>query len=539
MAKTRIDGKALKAMFGAGVKGLSDNVALINELNVFPVPDGDTGINLYHTLRRAWQEIATIDEDAVCVVAERFAYGALMGARGNSGTIMSQLLTGFADGLAEAPVLTAPLLIDACQSAVARAYAAVSEPVEGTILTVAREARDSLSAEMSLDGMLASLVDAARTSLNNTPNLLRLLKDAGVVDAGGMGLLCFLQGIERQHCTDSPDIHLSAVSEIKRPLLPSPAAEVYGYDVQFLMMGELMDVDSVREEMERLGWSVIVVGDSSAIKVHVHVDNPALPLDYAVKAGAALTDVVIENMQLQAVDFAMRQEQLAYDIGVPAISVIAVVEGEGMQGIFRDLNCASIIAGGAGENPSTEDFVGAIERAQAQSIIILPNHKDVVQAAEQAAKLQTDKRVRVVPTRTMLQGISAMVAFGDASDKNLGFDAMVAVMEAACASVTTIQITRATRSARLNGLDIRRNDFIALIDGEIRVVGTDIDSALRDSLLLTGINDKELVTLYCGADFDITSASELIESLLMTIKGIEFEVVYGGQALYPLLVSIE
>lgn len=539
MTNTSIDGRVLKAMFGAGVEHVSNNVALINELNVFPVPDGDTGINLYHTLQRAWQEITSMDEDATGVVAERFAYGALMGARGNSGTIMSQLLTGFADGLGQAPLLTAPLFIDACRSAVARAYAAVSHPVEGTILTVARESLEALSADASLAENLASLVDAAGTSLNNTPNLLPLLKEAGVVDAGGMGLLCFLQGIQQKQRQDETQIQVPATSHLERPAPLSSPVEAYGYDIQFLMLGELLDVAAVRQEMEQLGWSVIVVGNPAAVKVHLHADNPAPALDYAVRSGAALTDVVIENMQLQARDFAMRRGQQALDAVAPEVSVIAVADGAGMQAIFRDLNCASIIAGGAGKNPSTEDFLGAIERNPAPNVIILPNHKDVVQAAEQAASLQTAKRARIVPTTSMPQGISAMVAFGDATDKNIEYDAIVAAMEAACAAVNTIGITRATREARINGLDIHQRDFLAIIDGVIGAAATDIESALSKALAFIDIEDKELATLYCGAGFATSTANDLIESLLLTIKGIEFEAVHGGQSLYPLLVSIE
>ncbi len=539
MTNTGIDGRILKAMFGAGVEQVSDNIALINQLNVFPVPDGDTGINLYHTLQRAWQEIAKSDEEAVCVVAERFAYGALMGARGNSGTIMSQLLTGFADGLGQAPLLSVPLFIEACRSAVERAYAAVSQPVEGTILTVARESLDALSAEAPLAENLASLVDAAEASLNNTPNLLPLLKEAGVVDAGGMGLLCFLQGMRQRQRQDGTQLQVPSISHVEHPAPLSPSVEAYGYDVQFLMLGELLDVDAARREMEQLGWSVIVVGDPSAVKVHLHADNPAPALDYAVKTGAALTDVVIENMQLQAMDFAKSKEQQAPGAGAPAVSVIAVADGDGMQAIFRDLNCALTIAGGAGKNPSTEDFLGAIERNPAQSVIILPNHKDVAQAAEQAASLQTAKRVRIVPTTSMPQGISAMVAYGDATDKNIEYDAMVAAMEAASAAVNTIQITRATRAARINGLDIHERDFIAIIDGVIGAAETNIESSLSKALAFIGIKDKELATLYCGAGFTTSAANNLIESLLLTIEGIEFEAVYGGQSLYPLLVSVE
>ncbi len=526
-------------MFGAGVQRVSDNVSLINELNVFPVPDGDTGINLFHTLQCAWQEISGADEDAVCVVAKRFAYGALMGARGNSGTILSQLLTGFADHLSKEKLLTAPLLMDACNSAVARAYAAVSQPVEGTILTVAREAAEGLHSSMSLDEMLETMVNAAQISLDNTPNLLPLLKDAGVVDAGGMGLLCFLQGIQLHHRGATHDIASPALRDSGRPsLLPSPD-ETYGYDVQFLMLGEALEVNDIRRQMEQLGWSVIVVGDAAAIKVHVHVENPALPLDYAIQSGAVITDVVVENMQLQATEFANRYEPPATETAAADVAVIAVAEGEGMHAVLRDLGCAWIIDGGAGKNPATEDFVTAIDRVSVEKVIILPNDKNVVMAAQQAAKLRSERQVKVVATRTVLQGINATIAFGDASDKDVSLDTMTAAMEAACAGVNSIEITRATRSARLNGLDIQEKDFIAIIDGSIAVATADIETTLGDALLSVGLENKELVTLYYGEDLGSDFAKRLIEHLLITIKGIDFETIYGGQALYPLLVSVE
>lgn len=539
MAKKQVDGNSLKAIFGAGVLNVSNNVNLINELNVFPVPDGDTGVNLYHTLQRAWAEIEQLDNDSVSAVAKRFAYGALMGARGNSGTIMSQLLTGFADGLGQAEELTAPLLLQACQSAVARAYAAVSQPVEGTILTVAKEAREAIPAALSLDDVRDALIAGAEASLENTPNLLPILKDAGVVDAGGMGLLCFLRGIQQHNCAVTGALLPPVLTQYKQPTpLPSPG-ESYGYDVQFIMLGENLDLVSVRREMERLGWSVIVVGDASTIKVHIHVDNPALPLDYALKSGANLTDVVIENMQLQAIDFATQHERRIQNAREAPVAVVAVAGGEGMQAIFRELNCATIITRDVLTNPSTEEIIQAIERTLSENVIILPNHKDIVQAAKLAASLHSEQQVHIVPSTNMLQGISAMIAYGDAQDNHVDIESIATAMRAACDNVISIQITRATRSARLNGLDIKKHEFLAIVDDAIRVAATTIERALCQALMLVGANEKELVTLYCGADFDLASARPLIESLSTQLDDIEFETVYGGQARYPLLVSVE
>ena len=539
MAKTSIDGQALKILLGAGVKAVAPYVELINELNVFPVPDGDTGINLFHTLNRAWAELENSADTRAYAVAERFAYGALMGARGNSGTIMSQLLAGFAEGLGEAETVSAPLLAAALRSAVKRAYAAVSQPVEGTVLTVAREAVESLHEGQSIDEMFLDLVTYAQASLEDTPNHLPILKDAGVVDAGAMGLVCFLRGIYEHACGAPMDGALSAPLAIESAAAAGSPAESYGYDVQFLMLGAQLDAAAVRSDLEKLGWSVIVVGDDSMIKVHIHVENPAIPLDYAVKTGASLDDIVVENMQLQAAAVARQSGKQAHGAKQELVSVIAVVEGDGMRGLYHDLNCAIVIEGGAGKNPATQDFIAAINELGAEEIIILPNNRNIELAAQQAADMSDSRRVTVVPTRTSAEGVNAIIAFDDASDGRLPADTIVASMREAALATTSIEITRATRSARLQGVDIRANDCLAIIDGQISVAAEDIDTALRDALKMAGADHKELATLYYGAGLSQAAVDEIIEALMADFPNLEYEAVYGGQALYPLIVSVE
>ena len=545
MAKFSIDGQALKALFSAGLERLSNNVALINQLNVFPVPDGDTGVNMYHTLKRAYEEITPIESENVSVIADRFASGALMGARGNSGTILSQLLKGFAEGLDRAQSLTPPLLLQACQSAVTCAYLSVSDPAEGTILTVAREATEHLQNSSKegamLEDMLDTLIVAARASLKNTPNLLPILKEAGVVDAGGMGLLCFLQGMQDGEGEIADEAETVISTEIHDMPATSAVSGSYGYDVQFLMIGEGMDIAQVRRVLESLGWSVIVVGDEGTIKVHIHVDNPAIPLDYAIKSGAQLDDIVVENMQLQYESYVMNQPKTEPATAhlSSVVSVIAVAEGDGMHAVFRDLNCACVISGGAGQNPATEDFISAISRLQSNQVVILPNDRNIIMAAEQAARFVTGKQVRIVPTRTVLQGISAMVAFGDSIDSNADLETMVAHMNAAGADVSSIKITRATRSTQLRGLDIEQNDYIAIVDGMIIASADDIKTVMLEAFSELKMETKELATLYYGAGISESESIQLIEHLRNTINGLEFDVVYGGQALYPFLISVE
>lgn len=539
MAKSRLDGRALKHLLGAGVNGVAQNVELINELNVFPVPDGDTGINMFHTLNRAWEELDSTADAGASVVAERFAYGALMGARGNSGTILSQLLAGFAEGLGEAESMTAPLLLAAFDSAVQRAYAAVSQPVEGTVLTVAREAAEGLHEGLSIGDMFQTLLTNAQASLEDTPNKLQILKDAGVVDAGAMGLVCFLQGIQKHTCGAPVDLRMPAKSDAGIALEAGSLVESYGYDVQFLILGAALDVGKIRSDLEDLGWSVIVVGDDRIVKVHIHVDNPALPLDYAVKTGAALDDIVVENMQLQAATVARQKgRQVAEPKPAPA-AVIAVVEGDGLRGVYRDLNCAYIIDGGAGKNPATEDFIAAIEQLDAEAIIILPNNRNIELAARQAADLVDSEGVSIVATRTVAEGVSALIAFGDACDGQLKANEIVAAMRDAARSTRTVEITRATRSTTLQGLDIRQGDYLAIIDGQLSVAAADIKSALLDALKKAGADNKELATLYYGAGLSGVETEKLIEGLVLKIPSLEYEAVYGGQALYPLIVSVD
>lgn len=537
MASASIGGQALKSLFRAGVENLAQNRELINRLNVFPVPDGDTGTNMCHTLQRAYREIETIESDNVSYIAARFAYGALMGARGNSGTILSQLLKGFASGLDDALTLTTERLAAACDAAVDRGYASVSEPTEGTILTVAREASEALrrsdGGTDSLSNMLKRLIAAARVSLSNTPDLLPILRDAGVVDAGGMGLLCFLEGMLAGRSRPRAVLDRAAVQ------LSSPAEQVesFGYDVQFLMIGAELDIDEARRDLEQLGWSVIVVGDETTIKVHIHVENPAIPLDYAIQAGAALDDIVVENMDLQ---YRQRESrQVGRDMKQPDVAVLAVVEGDGLSAVFEDLNCSAIITGGGGRNPATEDFVAKIKQAQSERVIILPNDRNIVLAAQQAAALVDNKHVHVVATETVLQGIGAMLAYGDALDAGADAETMASQMREAGGEVRSIEITRASRAIHFRGMEIKQNDFIALLDGMICAASTDLMSVVFDAFSKLQPFDLELATVYFGAGVTELESDQLIRCLTMSVRGLEFVSVYGGQSLYPFLISVE
>lgn len=541
MTNHSIGGRALKRHFRAGLNHLSRNVEIINRLNVFPVPDGDTGINMFHTLQRAYREIEDTESDDFSQIARGFARGALMGARGNSGTILSQLLQGFADGLDNAPLLTDELFARACQAAVKRGYASVSEPKEGTILTVAREATETMqgreSGSSSLKEMLEALIAAADASLNDTPQLLPILQDAGVVDAGGMGLVCFLRGLRG----DRSPLQANIAQNAGNLAAAGADAESFGYDVQFLMIGQDLDLPQTRRDLEQLGWSVMVAGDEKTMKVHVHADNPAVPIDYAIQSGAALDDVVVENMTLQYRRRLAAASSLRGRPGATTLDawVIAVAEGDGLRAVFHDLHCGAVIEGGAGYNPSAEDFIAEIQQAPAEHVIILPNNRNVILAARQAADLVESMLARVVPTATVLQGINAMLAFGDATDAGADFESIIAQMSAACDEIHSIEIARASRGSRIRDLEISENDIIAIVDGAIRSASSDVARATLDAFAGLDVASLELATVYYGAGISELETNQLIRRLTKSIEGLEFEAIYGGQSLYPFLISVE
>ena len=548
--KTGVDGKALKRALASAIGQFSQHVERINDMNVFPVPDGDTGINMHHTLQRAYSEISDLDNSDVAEVSRQFAYGALMGARGNSGTILSQLLKGFAEQLRTAEALDTPEFALACKRAAQFAYEAVTSPVEGTILTVAREATETLELHaddgLALSEALDILVRAAQVSLRKTPELLPILKESGVVDSGALGLVLFLQGLASSDGKfDSPEKAESPVVAGPGVAMDSSRDASYGYDVQFLMLGKDLNIAQIRQDLEQVGWSLLVVGDDSTVKVHIHVDNPALPIDYAVRSGATLDDIVIENMELQ---FRRRPRQ---EISAPppkhqrpgSYGVIAVAPGEGLRAVFEDLGCEAVIPGGQGSNPSVEDFLISIDSLNAASVFILPNNRNIIMTARQAAETADAIRVDVLPTTSVVAGISALIAlrsFEDSGEDGGGdLDSAIDEMGAAVQQVCSIEITRATRDSRLGGLAIRCGDYLATGDGQILVAGATIEASVVDALAKVLKAEHELVTLYYGDGIQEREARKLIERLSFFYSELEFDLVFGGQDLYPYLIGLE
>jgi hypothetical protein len=556
-ANSVADGFLVKQLFGAGLTWLEQKKETVNRLNVFPVPDGDTGTNMFLTMRQAYKEIAHLEEAHVGRLSGAIAQGALKGARGNSGVILSQLFAGVARALDGHEKLTAPLLADACRSAVDYAYRAVEKPVEGTILTVSRGMMESVVAryeqEQDLILLLKRMVSAGRTALRRTPDMLPMLQKAGVVDSGGAGLVYIFEGMLRALCGKTlvldegvaPAVQAAAVVEAETwqdAIVPEDELG-YGYDVQFLMRGTNLDIDRVRADIQAMGWSTLVVGDQALIKVHVHVHNPGIPLSYAIECGASIDDIVVENMQRQYEDYVQNRAEREHAIrdDIEGVAVITVASGEGLERIFTEqFNAAHVVHGGQTMNPSTGDFNRVIEALPNTEIILLPNNKNVLLAARQAAAGASGKQVRVVPSTTVPQGISAMLEYQNAiATGERALDAIASAMSAALANAVTVEITNATRDAEFDGIQVRAGQYIGLINDTLVAAGDDIQSVTTKTLQLAKADTREIITLYYGSDATEESARAMVEHLAAQLPNQEFEIVHGGQALYPYIISVE
>ncbi|MGC8947182.1 MAG: DAK2 domain-containing protein [Anaerolineae bacterium] len=540
-----VDGERFKRLVYAGLVWLQQHQEEINALNVFPVPDGDTGTNMVLTMQSAWEEVAGVDENNVGKVAHRVAHGALMGARGNSGVILSQIWRGMARHLDNKEWLTASDLAAALEEGVRTAYKGVIRPVEGTILTVAREAAEEamLAAGRTTDlsVVLERAVRRAWDALARTPDLLPVLAEAGVVDAGGQGLCVILEGMMRAlrgEVMGEP----AAAAAVVGPAFAAEAVpeEEYGYDVQFLIVGQNLDVEAIRRDIDAMGTSTLVVGDSETVKVHVHVPDPGVPLSYAVRLGS-LRDVVVEDMQAQYREFVRAREQArpapALTVaGAPPrkVGVVAVVSGDGLEKVFLSLGASAIVPGGQTMNPSTEEILRGVESLPTPKVVILPNNPNIILAARQAQEL-SQKEVAVVPTRSIPQGVAALLAFNHQADLEENAKAMARAAQ----DVHTGEVTTATRDAQLNGMTVRQGQIIGLQDDQLVISGETVDEVVEALLEKMDVADREIVTLYYGAGVRQEEAEALVARLQEKYPDQNFEVVYGGQPHYFYILSAE
>ncbi len=539
-------------MVKAGLSWLRSHQAAINALNVFPVPDGDTGTNMTLTMTSAWNEIEDLPDQEIGVIAGRVAHGALMGARGNSGVILSQIWRGFARSLDGQRYLRAADLAVAMQEAADTAYKGVVKPVEGTILTVVREVADEAqrAAEDNDDLRLIfeRLVQRAKAAEARTPALLAVLRQAGVVDSGGQGLVVILEGMWRcmAGLPTEENGRLSQVVDLGHEHgggLEFDSA--YPYDVQFIIVGQEMDVEGIRERIEVMGDSALVVGDSRTIKVHVHVPDPGVPISLGAAEGS-LRDVVVEDMQAQYQEFISGRDShpvMGPGFETPAallesepqsIGVVAVTAGEGLEQVFRSLGATAIVQGGQTMNPSTADILEALKTVRTDKVIILPNNKNIFMAAKQAAEM-SDKEVAVVPTRSVPQGIGALLAL----DQQATLDGNVSAMLEAAKEVVTGEVTRATRTVQMNGVEVHEGALIGLLNDKLTACGDSYEEVIHQLLQQVDLEDRELLTLYHGDGVTEEETAALVESLSEDYPTLEFEVVGGGQPHYPYLLSVE
>jgi len=538
-----ISGQDLREMFAVATAWLEKSASDIDALNVFPVPDGDTGTNMLLTMRSSIEEAYRAPDRSASAVVQAMADGALMGARGNSGVILSQIWRGLAQGLAEKESFTASDLANALLQASMMAYKGINNPVEGTILTVIREVASAAQAQAAsgnndLISVMEATLSAANESVANTPSLLPVLKEAGVVDAGGQGLYTILEGACRylrgeaeQMKFRKPQIIVSNIPLITRSPQMIAADEVpYGYCTEFLLKGKGLDPDKIRTRLEKKGQSLIVVGNDSTIRVHIHTLDPGDVIHYATPLGT-MHQVSIRNMDEQRQSFLEMQKER-----MPAVdmAIVAVVSGVGLTEVFTSLGVTAVVPGGQTMNPSTKDLLQAVESVASDKVIVLPNNKNVVLTAKQVQSL-TGKSIKVVPTETVPQGVAALLAF----DYEADFETNVQIMNKAKSAVRTIEITRAVRSTRLGGLNIKKNQAIGLLDGDLLAAGNDTSGVLNKMLAELNLNEAEVVTIYYGADTEPAEAERVSVTIREQYPQLQIEVIRGGQPHYNYIVSIE
>ncbi|MCL4804048.1 MAG: DAK2 domain-containing protein [Anaerolineae bacterium] len=547
----RCTGSQLRKMAHAGLLWLEQNRDHVNSLNVFPVPDGDTGTNMLLTMRSAYARVEASEETHVGKVAGQLAQGALMGARGNSGVILSQIWRGLAAGLSGIEAFTTADLALAFQGASDTAYKGVMRPVEGTILTVIREgaaeAADAARKSEDLRFMLERILERCQQALERTPEQLPILRQAGVVDSGGQGLVYILEGMMRYAQGKlSLDGQATATVQSAPTGMPLPAQAMaipeggmleFPYDVQFILMGRNLNVHEVRARIDAMGDSTVVVGDDRTIKVHIHVKDPGEPLSYGTSLGY-VTDVVVENMQEQMEEIVhgpAAAMPVPDTVVVPGqVAVVTVASGAGLAGVFRSLGAAYVVNGGQTNNPSTEEIYRAVEQLPTDKVVILPNNKNIFLAAEAARDLSA-KDVAVVHSRSMPQGITALMSLRPDGDVAANAEAM----ERALSLVKTGEVTRATRTVELDGVDVQEGSIIGLADGRLCSSGPDERVVLDELLEQMDIADCGIVTLYYGADVTMAQAMEAADHIRAGYPDVEVEAVEGGQAHYFYIIGAE
>ena len=549
-----LNGKQLADALTAGFNCLQRYRDPINALNVYPVPDGDTGTNMMLTMRAGVEKLVQVEEATAGEVAAQVADGTFWEARGNSGVILSQFFKGIAQGLEGEAECGGRELTQAFRSATDAAYKSVGNPVEGTMLTVIRYVAEALESDLETSGAPDDILffwnkgyQASRDALDATPSMLAKLREAGVVDAGGMGIVVILGGAYL-HLTgenvEEADLELATAAgqidpsqlasvSVESDFLDSSVESEWGYCTQFLIQGENLDIDRVRSELAEKADSLVIVGDDRFIRVHVHMEDPGVALTYAVGLGE-LDQIKIDNMSLQNQDWASgHQERNEPKSG---IALVAVAPGDGLAQLFKDTAGAQVVSGGQTMNPSVAQLTSAAERSGAEDVILLPNNKNVAITATQAADRENDSQnLHVVATSTVSQGVAAALAFNSQASAEQNIQAMQEAVDA----VVSIEVTCSVRDTTLGGVTVSEGDYMGLVDGDLSVVESSAEAALLSSLEGVGLADDHIVTIYWGSDTDQETSEGLASAIEEQVPGIQVDLFYGGQPHYPYFASVE
>ena len=553
MAVKTINTELLQKMFLAGAANLEAKKEFINELNVFPVPDGDTGTNMTLTILSAAKEVKALENPDMVAIAKAISLGSLRGARGNSGVILSQLLRGFTKEIREHKEIDTITLAKACERATATAYKAVMKPKEGTILTVAKGASQK-AAELAettedLDAFISEVINYAQEVLEKTPEMLPVLKEAGVVDSGGQGLLEVMRGAYDAFQGKEIDYSAIEASAGTKMVKPSEQAETeikFGYCTEFIIMLEkeftAKDETEFKAYLESIGDSIVCVADDDIVKIHVHTNDPGLAIQRALTYGQ-LSRMKIDNMREEhqerlikdAEKLAAQQAEAKKAEPRKEVGFIAVSIGEGMNEIFRELGADYIIEGGQTMNPSTEDMLNAIDQVNAEHIFILPNNKNIILAANQAQTLTEDKDIIVVPSKTVPQGITAIINYMPDADAQTNLEAMIEGI----GNVKTGQVTYAVRDTHIDDKEIHEGDIMGIGDSGILAVGQSVEETTKEMLAQLVDEDTELISLYYGQDVQEESAENFAQEIEDLYPDVDVDVHSGGQPIYYYVLSVE
>ncbi len=541
MKMDRLDDRTLRRVLETGYRKLNSDKELVNSLNVFPVPDGDTGTNMSLTLKTAVEMVEKDASTSSGEILKSFSKGSLMGARGNSGVILSQIFGGLARGAGGKESLSVADFIEALEESVEVAYKAVMKPVEGTILTVIRQTTEWVKGHdgvkaLNFEEFFKLLIEKASLSLKGTPDLLPILKQSGVVDAGGQGLVSifegFLAGLKGE------EIYFSEEESSEEVHYHQESSDIhFAYCTEFIISANKPSNEELKERILKLGDSVVFVQDDDIVKVHLHTNNPGVALEAALEYGS-LVNVKIDNMRMQhetimGVHHDTRDEIILEDEEDDRnIAVLAVCAGSGFEKIFKDLGVSAIIEGGQTMNPSTEDILAKIEKLSAQHIIILPNNTNIILAAKQAQAM-SDKNIHVLETKTVPQGIAAMMGYDPYGEVEDNLEAMEEGFD-----VSTIQITYSVRNTKIQGFVIKEKDILCIKDDEIVAVEKTPEKALKKVLDLYG-EEYDLITVYKGQDSDLNKAQKIIDEVSKRNEDVEIELYPGEQPVYYYILSLE